>query len=55
MRILYDARGKRIEELSSELEKVREDGDRDIRILKHKLTLSEGESFSACIAHCVMA
>lgn len=50
LRILYDARGRRIDELTSELEKIREDGDREVRILKHKLTLTQGnDTISQCI------
>ena len=44
LQILYEARGRRIEELVGEVSRLQEDGDREIRILKHKLTLAQGWS-----------
>ena len=42
LQMLYDARGHRLEEMTAELKRVTEDGDREIRILHHKLGLKQG-------------
>ena len=42
LNILYNARGRKIEELDRELKKTKEESDREIRILKHKVALAEG-------------
>lgn len=44
LRILYEARGRRLEELDHEYKAFKEDSDREIRILKHRLTLTEGNT-----------
>ena len=43
LEILYRARGNKIEELISEVKQVKDDSDREIRILKHKLSLMQGQ------------
>ncbi|XP_070536421.1 centrosomal protein of 152 kDa-like isoform X2 [Ptychodera flava] len=43
IQILYKARGRRLEELTSEVEILKEEKGREIRILNHKLAVSEGE------------
>ena len=42
LEILYRARGSKIEELITNNKQDKDDSDREIRILKHKLTLLEG-------------
>ena len=42
LEILYRARGSKIEELITTAKQDQDDSDREIRILKHKLTLLEG-------------
>ena len=42
LQILYNARGRKIEELDRELKSVKDDSDREIRILKHKMALLQG-------------
>ncbi len=42
LQILYNARGRKIEELDRELKELQDDSDREIRIIKHKLVLTEG-------------
>lgn len=42
LQILYRARGNKIEELIADLNKVKEDDAREIRILKHRVNLAEG-------------
>ena len=42
LRILYDARGKRIDKLSREIEALKQDSDREKRILSHQLAMAEG-------------
>ena len=49
LEILYRARGSKIEELITNNKQVKDDSDREIRILKHKLTLLEGtRMYSTC-------
>ncbi|XP_045184514.2 trichohyalin-like isoform X1 [Mercenaria mercenaria] len=43
LQILYKARGRRIEELTNEIEVVKSESGREIRILKHQLSVSKGE------------
>ena len=43
LQILYNARGRKIEELDRDLKEVQDDSDREIRILKHKLALAQGK------------
>lgn len=43
LRILYDARGKKIEKMTREVEAMRQEGEREKRILSHQLALAEGE------------
>ena len=43
LQVLYNARGRKIEELDRELKSVTESSEREIRILKHKLALSQDE------------
>ena len=43
LQILYKARGQRLEELTSQFQRLQEDSDREIRIQKHKLTLMQGD------------
>lgn len=42
LQVLYNARGRKIEELDRELKEVQESSARDVRILKHKLSLLQG-------------
>ena len=48
LRILYEARGKRLEELTQEYHVYKEESDREARILKHRLTLTEGQLHCYC-------
>ena len=43
LKILYDARGRRLEEIDKEYRVFKEETDREIRILKHRLALTEDE------------
>ncbi|RDD39011.1 Centrosomal protein of 152 kDa [Trichoplax sp. H2] len=43
LRILYEARGRKVDELSQQLLTFKEDSDRQIRILQHKVLLSQDE------------
>ncbi|XP_065052034.1 centrosomal protein of 152 kDa-like [Rhopilema esculentum] len=43
LRILYEARGRKIESLQRELDVKTEDQAKEIRILQHKLSLAKGE------------
>ena len=43
LNILYEARGKRIEELQAELEAKTADSAKQIRILQHQLSISDGK------------
>eukprot|EP00794_Sanderia_malayensis_P017488 gene17488-19237_t len=43
LRILYDARGRKLEDLGQLLKETNEGKDKEIRILQHKLTLLTGE------------
>ena len=42
LQILYNARGRKIEELDNQLKQLQDDSSREIRILKHKMALIEG-------------
>ena len=42
LQILYAARGRKLEELTEQLKTLKDNSDREIRILKHKLTLAQG-------------
>jgi len=42
LRILYDARGKRIEKLSREIDAFKQESEREKRILSHQLAMAEG-------------
>ena len=42
LQILYAARGRKLDEVTLQLKTLREDSDREIRIVKHKLTLAQG-------------
>lgn len=43
LRILYEARGRKVNELNEQLSALKEDSDRQIRILQHKILLSQDE------------
>ena len=43
LQVLYNARGRKIEELDLELKTLTESSEREARILKHKLALCEDE------------
>lgn len=43
LQILYNARGRKIEELDRELRTLQDDSEKEIRITNHKLALTEGE------------
>ena len=49
LQILYDARGRQIEELTYTLQRQTDVGDKEIRILMHKLTLASGVLSFHCI------
>ena len=42
LRILYEARGKRIEKLNREIESLKQESDREKRIMSHQLAMVEG-------------
>ena len=44
LRILYDARGKRIEKMTREIEALKQDTEREKRILSHQLAMAEGNA-----------
>ena len=46
LQILYNARGKRIDEMTKELDSVKDDLSREIRLLKHELSLAKGKTSS---------
>ena len=48
LRILYEARGRKIESLQKELDVKTEDQAKEIRILQHKLSLAKGGFFYLC-------
>ncbi|XP_052786823.1 dystrophin-like isoform X2 [Mya arenaria] len=43
LQILYKARGRKIEELTNEMEVLKSDTSREMRILKHQLSVAKGE------------
>ncbi|XP_060584200.1 golgin subfamily A member 4-like isoform X2 [Ruditapes philippinarum] len=43
LQILYKARGRKIEELTNEIEVVKSESGRELRILKHQLSVAKGE------------
>ncbi|KAK3095207.1 hypothetical protein FSP39_011518 [Pinctada imbricata] len=43
LQVLYKARGRKIEDLNNELEICKQESAREIRILKHQLSLAKGE------------
>ncbi|XP_014664790.1 PREDICTED: centrosomal protein of 152 kDa-like isoform X2 [Priapulus caudatus] len=43
LRILYGARGRRIDELTRQYESLQEESAREVRLLRHKLTMAEDE------------
>ena len=47
LKILYNARGRKLEELTQQLTQARDEGDREIRILAHQAALKEGGSSAA--------
>ena len=42
LKILYDARGKKMERLTKEIDKLEEDKGREKRILNHQLAMAKG-------------
>lgn len=57
LQILYKARGRKIEELSNEIEVLKSDSGREMRILKHQLSVARGNndlSFSALLNACIL-
>ncbi|XP_023210441.1 centrosomal protein of 152 kDa-like, partial [Centruroides sculpturatus] len=43
LEILYNARGREIKKLNNELDKIKEENSREIHILKHQLTVTQGD------------
>ena len=43
LQILYKARGHKLDEVQSSLDTVREESERETRILKHRLTMAQGK------------
>jgi hypothetical protein len=45
LEILYELREKKIQEMAAEMNALRDDTGREIRILKHQLSSAQGMSF----------
>lgn len=43
LRILYESRGRRLEDLTAELEAFRQESSKERRMLKHHLSLAQGQ------------
>ena len=46
LEILYKARGRHLEQVQRDLQVLREESDREIRVLKHKLALLQGKCYN---------
>lgn len=45
LKILYEARGKKMDRLSKEIDKLEEDKGREKRILNHQLAMAKGKLY----------
>jgi len=46
---LYKARGRKLEEMTNEFEILKQETAREIRILKHQLSVAKGKTTEICI------
>lgn len=52
LQILYKARGKKIDELTRELDDIKADSARQSRMLSHQLAMAKGEGLGCSVKQC---